>query len=206
MEPRQFTATGGAQSFVEVCMSGRKGRKPDLTPVDVTPEEAWEVYKSLDEPTQSKAVKAIQQKFPGCKMSLSTLKKWSTKYDWVSRLAVEAPDKTDLSDTQRLNAVLRYLNVHHKMVKPDAVKGLQGLLLEKVRRDFELIELDSVEKIEHALEIVTRLQTLEHGLRGDAIKDRNDDEAGEADVSAPTENVIDYNARPKTLRSQVRQS
>jgi len=174
--------------------------------VSATPDELYEIFAGLEEPTINNTIAEFRRLYPDRKVSLSSAKKWSSSYEWFARLGAQDPDKLNMTDAQKLQALCKQLAINSRLVTPEAVKGMQGKLLDRIIKDIKELRLDSIEKVEAALEVVSMMMNLEHDLRGNTIRNKKDDAAADGDESsAPTNNVIDYSVGPtKSLRSQVR--
>lgn len=116
-----------------VYKPGTKGVKPadNKDPVDVTPSEAWELYKRLP---NHEGVQSLVQfyKVRNRKISHRTLVKWCERYDWVSMRKVWRETAIDPGHLPAgMMALANWADTFEPTV---ALKGVQALIVATLMR------------------------------------------------------------------------
>ena len=132
-------------------------------------EDVFAVYASLNEPSIERARDLFLKQNLDKKVSYVTCKRWAVKYKWVDRVIEMNPGRPHKGKQQskrRSNSLKTSIKQHMKYATPETIKALQGKILDKMHTELALIELDTTGKFGDMLEIVGKMQELEHEFRG----------------------------------------
>ena len=117
--------------------------------------------------------------------NLTTIAEWSTKYDWVKRVASWDAEQDRIARQQQLKEIKAMRNRHAGMAKAMIVKA--GRALQKIPDD-EIKASD----ISRMIEVASKLERISRGDVGEVIEERNGGEA-----ISPVQIYIPSNNREK---------
>lgn len=114
--------------------------------------------------------------------NLTTIAEWSSKYDWVKRVASWDAEQDRIARQQQLKEIKAMRNRHAGMAKAMIVKA--GRALQKIPDD-EIKASD----ISRMIEVASKLERISRGDVGEVIEERNGGEAiSPVQIYIPTNN------------------
>lgn len=114
--------------------------------------------------------------------NLTTIAEWSSKYDWVKRVASWDAEQDRIARQQQLKEIKAMRNRHAGMAKAMIVKA--GRALQKIPE--EDIKASDISRM---IEVASKLERISRGDVGEVIEERNGGEAiSPVQIYIPTNN------------------
>ena len=157
-----------------------KGNAPE--PWERQPEEtarAFEAFAIYRDMGPDRSLRKVVQTLD---KNLTTIGDWSTKYEWVKRVAAWDAEQDRIARVQQLKEIKAMRNRHAGMAKAMIVKA--GRALNRIPED-EIKASD----ISRMIEVASKLERISRGDVGDVIEERNGGDAiNPVQIYIPTNN------------------
>lgn len=157
-----------------------KGNTPE--PWERQPEEtarAFEAFAIYRDMGPDRSLRKVVQTLD---KNLTTIGDWSTKYEWVKRVAAWDAEQDRIARVQQLKEIKAMRNRHAGMAKAMIVKA--GRALNRIPED-EIKASD----ISRMIEVASKLERISRGDVGDVIEERNGGETiNPVQIYIPTNN------------------
>jgi hypothetical protein len=142
--------------------------------VDLDPEQAWEIYRDLPEPTARECANILQQR--GFKVSYDTIARWARRGKWRERVE-RLRAVTGVGSPKDVAATLQ---IEAEWLTPDLLCGLQFRIAARMAERINQLPLDSPEDYAKLVDVLDKMDGIIHRQRGAHIGKRGN-RSGNAD-------------------------
>ena len=131
--------------------------------VDLDPEQAWEIYRDLPEPTASECARVLQER--GVKVSYDTVARWARRGKWRERLErVRA-----IAGVGSPKDIAAALQLEAEALTPDLLRGLQFRIVARMAEQINQLPLTSPDDFAKLVDVIDKMDGIIHRQRGESI-------------------------------------
>lgn len=134
--------------------------------VDVEPEQAWEIYRDLPEPTARECANILQQR--GEKVSYDTIARWARRGNWRQRVE----QLRAISGVGSPKDVAAALQIEAEWLTADLLCGLQFRIAARMAEQINQLPLDCPEDYAKLVDVLDKMDAIIHRQRGAHIGKR----------------------------------
>lgn len=136
--------------------------------VDVDPEQAWEIFRDLPEPSAKECARVLQER--GGKVSYDTVARWVRRGNWREKVE-QLRAIAGVGNPRDLAAALQ---LEAEALTPDLLRGLQWRLAARMAEQINQLPLDNPEDYGKMVDVVDKLDAIIHRHRGEEITSKGD--------------------------------
>ena len=131
--------------------------------VALDPEQAWEIYRDLPEPTARECARILQQR--GAKVSYDTVARWARRGNWRDRVE-QLRAVTGVGSPKDVAAALK---VEAEALTPELLRGLQLRLTVRMAEQINQLPHSTPDDFARMVEVIDKMDAIIHRHRGEAI-------------------------------------
>ena len=136
--------------------------------VDIEPEQAWEIYRDLPEPTARECARILQQR--GFKVSYDTIARWARRGEWRKRVE----QLRAVSGVGSPKDIAAALKIEAAALTPELLRGLQLRLALRMAEQLNQLALDRPENFGKLVDVFDKMDAIIHRHRGEQIAGKTD--------------------------------